>query len=328
MNPTAITKPMLAVAAKLDQIDWSKGGVLQGPKLDGIRCLKINGKALSKNFKPIPNLYIRGWIEEYCSDGFDGELLCLNPTAPFSEVSSMVMSKKHKEEETFVYGVFDWVPGDRLTLPFATRLANVETWFEKMRKDRPEITRHMRPVPHDLAATREELNANHLAWVENGYEGSMIRDPKGPYKCGRSTVNEGWLLKIKDWMDEEAEVIGVEEMMENTNEKKRNELGKMVRGTAKEGMVPKGTMGKLHCRCLTDDTLFHVGGGPGLTAKLRQEIWDSVSFDHDLGAMQLDVIGGIIKFKHQATPGAEARDEGVAPRFPQMLGFRNMEIDG
>jgi len=319
MKPTAITKPLLAVAVDYDKLTFPK---LMSPKLDGIRCLKINGKAVSRKFKPIPNDYIRTWIETHCSDGFDGEILCLDPTAPFAEVSSMVMSKEHPAEKTFVYGVFDWVAGDRLLLPFKTRIANVETWFAKLSVEKPEVTRHMRPIPHDLVLNREDLTEQHVAWVSHGYEGTMLRDPEGIYKCGRSTVNQGILLKVKDWMDEEAIVIDVEEMMENTNEATRDEVGATKRSTAKEGMVGKGTMGKLVCKCLTDGAEFRIGGGPGLTAKKRQEMWDQRNDP------ALSVIDRVVKFKHQADPGATERGNGVAPRFPQWLGIRNMVIDG
>lgn len=318
-----ITKPLLAVAADLDKVNFP---VIGSPKLDGIRCLKRNGFAVSRRFKPIPNLYIRAWIEDYCSEGFDGEILCLDPTAPFSEVTSMVMSKHHPEEKTFVYAVFDWVWKDQLHTPFKIRAVNVKTWFEKLRVERPEITRHMRPVPQFDLRTREELDAFHLEWVGNGYEGTMIRDPQGVYKCGRSTQKEGILLKIKDWITEEAEVLGVLEQMENTNEAKRDEVGSIKRSTAKEGKVGKGTLGKLRCRMLSDDTIFNVGNG--WTDELRQQMWDSVSFNHDKGEMQNDVIGAIIRVKHQPNPGAKDRVRGVPPRFPQADGFRNMEIDG
>lgn len=317
-----ITKPLLAVAADLDKVNFP---VIGSPKLDGIRCLKLEGKAVSRKFKPIPNDYIRTWIEKYCSEGFDGEILCLDPTGPFSEVSSMVMSKKHPAEKSFVFAVFDWVWKDQLHTPFRIRALNVKTWFEKVSVDRPEITRHMRPVPQFDLRTREQLDAFHLEWVGNGYEGTMIRDPQGVYKCGRSTQKQGILLKIKDWMDEEAEVLGVLEQMENTNEALRDAVGSIKRSSAKEGKVGKRTLGKLQCRMLSDGTLFQVG--TGWTDELRQQMWDSVSFNLDKGEMEHDVIGAIIKIKHQPNPGATEREHGVPPRFPQALGFRNMEID-
>ena len=46
-----ITKPMLA--GKCERPDALNFPVLATPKLDGIRCLKIGGRALTRSFKPI-----------------------------------------------------------------------------------------------------------------------------------------------------------------------------------------------------------------------------------------------------------------------------------
>jgi len=52
-----ITKPMLA--GKCTNKNNIKYPVLATPKLDGIGCLVIDGNAVSRTFKPIPNKYIR-----------------------------------------------------------------------------------------------------------------------------------------------------------------------------------------------------------------------------------------------------------------------------
>jgi len=59
MSP--IVKPMLA--GKCEQPSALRFPVLATPKLDGIRCLKINGRAVSRSFKPISNTFIREWID-------------------------------------------------------------------------------------------------------------------------------------------------------------------------------------------------------------------------------------------------------------------------
>ena len=53
--------------------------------------------------------------------------------------------------------------------------------------------------------------------LDDGYEGLMLRAPDGPYKFGRSTVKENTLLKVKNFLDDEAEVIGFKEQTTNTN---------------------------------------------------------------------------------------------------------------
>ena len=74
-----ITKPMLAVkATSLENIRYP---VLASPKLDGIRGLPIpDGKRgvsmVSRNWKPIPNNFVRTWLEMNVPAGLDGEEKC------------------------------------------------------------------------------------------------------------------------------------------------------------------------------------------------------------------------------------------------------------
>jgi DNA ligase 1 len=55
--------------------------ILASPKLDGIRCIMINGVAMSRTLKPIPNLYVQERLKNL-PNGLDGELIVGNPTNP------------------------------------------------------------------------------------------------------------------------------------------------------------------------------------------------------------------------------------------------------
>ena len=98
-----ITKPMLA--SKCERPDLLPFPVLATPKLDGIRCLKIGGKALSRSFKPISNRFAREWIEANLPDGVDGELMLRGGT--FSETASAIGGRDGQPD--FVFVVFDFV---------------------------------------------------------------------------------------------------------------------------------------------------------------------------------------------------------------------------
>ena len=72
--PSLITKPMLA--GKCERMNALSFPLLATPKLDGIRCLKIGGRALTRSFKPdLQPLHTREWIEANLPDGVDGELI-------------------------------------------------------------------------------------------------------------------------------------------------------------------------------------------------------------------------------------------------------------
>jgi DNA ligase-1 len=139
----------------------------------------------------------------------------------------------------------------------------------------------------------------------------MLRTPNSPYKQGRSTLKEGWLLKVKRFKDSEAEIIGFEEQMENTNEKTKDELGHSKRSSHKAGMVGKGTLGKFLVREIGSTPWFGrefaIGTGEGLTNELRQEIWDNR--DKHLGK--------ILTYKYQVHGIKEL------PRLPISKGFRD-----
>jgi DNA ligase-1 len=142
-------------------------------------------------------------------------------------------------------------------------------------------------------------------WLEQGYEGVILRDPQGKYKHGRSTLKEAGLLKLKRFTDGEAEVIGFEELMHNENAAKTDALGHTERSTSKAGLRPAGTLGALLVRDLATGVEFSIG--TGLSASDRDTIWA------DRGAL----LGRLVKYK--------AFNIGAydAPRFPVFLGFRD-----
>ena len=98
-----ITKPMLA--GKCEQPEALRFPVLATPKLDGIRCLKIEGRALTRSYKPISNRFVREWIEANLPDGVDGELMLRGGT--FNATTSAI--GRESGEPDFVFHVFDYV---------------------------------------------------------------------------------------------------------------------------------------------------------------------------------------------------------------------------
>ena len=291
-------KPLLAATCK--DVGNLSFPVLASPKLDGIRCVKLGGKALTRRLKPIPNNHVREFIERNLPDGVDGELM-LRGQRSFEEVSSAIRS--HDGEPDFVFHVFDFISVNGLGKDrcFSERLHILADLLEQISVPRVEV------VPHLHVHTAEDLEAVIERHLEEGYEGTMVRDPQGRYKFGRSTVREGILLKIKSFVDEEATVTGIVELMRNQNELEQDELGHAKRSTKREGLVPAGTMGALQCR-FEDGTEFEVG--TGFTQEQRDEIWASAQ----------SFIGASAKIKHQPPPGG--RKPGQKPRFPVFLGWR------
>jgi DNA ligase-1 len=290
-----ITKPMLAVAAEdLEKIVFP---VLCSPKLDGIRALKINGKLLSRSFKPIPNDFIRTMVEHVLPDGVDGELLVGHT---FHESSSGVMSQDG--QPNFQYAMFDYVAG-ALNKPFIDRLADLKAMLESSSL----MGKHFTIVSHTIVSCVNDLIALEQQMVDQGYEGLMIRSLRGPYKCGRSTAKEGYLLKLKRFEDSEAIILDYEEQMHNTNEAKKDVLGRTERSTAKDGLIPKGVLGTIIVRDIHSGVEFKIG--TGFDDIQRAKFWKERS----------SLPGRLVKYKYQPSGVKEA------PRFPTFLSLRHQD---
>lgn len=285
-----ITKPMLAVEANIEELQYP---VLASPKLDGIRCLVIDGKALSRTFKPIPNRHIRETIEKVCISGFDGEIII--PGANFNDVQSAVMSEDGTPE--FTYAIFDYVTD--ITKAYGERLRDLYDVFPNhlaMSMIQPLIMKDAT----DLLRYEEDC-------LSQGFEGVMVRTYASPYKCGRSTRKEGYLLKIKRFSDAEARVTGFVEELTNTNEAKKNDVGTQKRSKIKANLIPNGKLGALKVKDVNSNVDFEIG--TGFSDKERQEIWDN----------QSKLIGAIVTYKFQPHGVKEK------PRCPTFKGFRSVE---
>lgn len=296
-------RPMLAGKAPAD-LTKLRYPVLASPKLDGIRCIIREGRAMSRNLKPIPNRYVRAALVGL-PNGFDGELLV---EGGFAACQSFFMSREPKEwTNDWYFFAFDWLTPDEalstgLGEGFQDRLEALTLWSESCGYNNLHI------VEHVLISSAEDLLTYDSTNVEQGFEGTMVRDPDGDYKFGRSTTREGHLLKIKRFEDEEAIVVDVVERMHNANDLQQDALGHAKRSHCKAGMVPVGDLGALVCRT-EDGAEFQIGSG--FTEQQRRELWE------------YPIIGRTVTFKHQPDPGG--RKPGQAPRFPIFKGLRHKD---
>jgi DNA ligase-1 len=288
-----ITRPLLA--STLEDISTLKFPVLATPKLDGIRVLKVDGKVVTRNFKEIPNKYIRALLEKYLPDNVDGELMT---PGTFNDIQSKVMSFDGEPE--FSFCAFDYIKED-LEVPYDIRTKDLKESLSKIKA--PFKIKIL--VPKKLSSIDELLQYEDKC-LKEGYEGVMIRTPKGKYKCGRSTPKEQILMKLKRFLDAEAEVIGFEEKLHNDNIQETDEFGLSKRSSKKDGLIPANTLGALLVKDIQTGVIF--GLGSGFDDSLKQEIWNNRD----------QYINKIVKYKYQSV--------GVknAPRFPVFLGFRNI----
>ncbi len=271
---------MLACST-IPSIGEIKYPVLASPKLDGIRCVAIDGVAYSRTMKKIPNAYIQRMFKELNLDGLDGELML---DGGFESVASMVMSVTHERSHAFYYNVFDC--HNAVMAPFTARVAEA----------RERVTRycnpHVRLLPQLIMQDSIQMTIYLAACLDQGFEGAIVRDPKGPYKQGRSTMNQGWMLKLKIFKETEATIMGFEELLRNED----------TSTNKNENMVPADTLGALVMA--QGDMTFKIGSG--FNTQQRDEIWQN----------KAHYIGKRVTYKYQ-----ELTKYGK-PRFPTFKGVR------
>lgn len=284
-------KPMLAAKTNGKGLLYP---VLASPKLDGVRALVINGRVYSRSLKLIPNRYVQATLGRPALNGWDGELCVGPPTAldVYRRTASEVMTERGAPD--FCFWAFDRFD---LKLPYYRR-------YEKLKQNQ-RILPWLRVLNHFVIPSEQHLTVYEQDRLAEGYEGVMVRDPEGPYKFGRSTENEGWLLKLKRFEDSEAEIIEIIELMHNNNAATTNALGKTQRSGHKAGKQPGNVMGSIRVKDIHSKVEFEIG--TGFDWLLRVKMWRSYKM----------FPGRIIKYKY--FPGGVKHK----PRFPVFLGFRH-----
>ncbi|MGD9670301.1 MAG: hypothetical protein AB7U75_14885 [Hyphomicrobiaceae bacterium] len=298
-------RPMLSADCK--KPEQLKFPLLVSPKLDGIRCLIIDGIPTSRTLKHLPNVHIRTVLSELPIEGLDGELLVGDPTDPLAWNSSQSGIMSRDGTPDFIFHVFDDFTDT--ALPFKDRLASARERANK-------LPHFVRPVQHAEVRTLEELMQWEHNYVSVGYEGIMLRSLDGKYKYGRSTEKEGGLIKMKRFHDAEAEIVGFVERMHNENEAKVNALGLTERSSHKGNKTPMDTLGAFECSILAsaldsglpaEAVKFEVG--TGMDDAFRAHVWRNRDA----------FLGKNLKFKFQQVTNT------MKPRLPVYLGIREDE---
>lgn len=230
-------KPMLS--ASLDGVDLTtlRYPLVLSPKLDGLRCIVWEGVAYSRNAKPLRNRFVQKYFNDNELHNLDGEIIVGRPTGGLVLERSKAVTA-YEGEPDFTFHVFD--SPERAHPRFDDSWdfldANISGEY-----DRVEV------VPHTVVHSYEQLTLQERLALDFGYEGVMLRKLDGPYKNGRSTLREGYLMKLKRFIDGEARVVGLREGHHNTNELERDELGRAKRSFVKDGLVGNGMIGTLLC---------------------------------------------------------------------------------
>lgn len=291
--------PLLAVAVELNDVVFP---VYASSKLDGIRCLIRDGRPVSRKLLPIPNDMITAALSGHPAlEGLDGELICGSETDELCfNTTGRLVGKKDAVSNDWHYNVFDCSTDPET--PFKTRTKSAEFRVELAHLP------YVRYLPQTLVHDKTELSKIEKKNVEDGYEGTMVRSPDGPYKFGRSTAKEGILLKRKMFKDTEVRILSVYEGKTNNNKATKDALGHAKRSTSKAGKIANGTLGGFEVEEVETGIQFKVGGG-----------WTDAQAA-DLWANRNDLPGTIHVVRYQVVGTLNK------PRFPEWKGPR-LDVD-
>jgi ATP-dependent DNA ligase len=173
-------------------------------KYDGTRCVAIPGKGLySRNKKAYPHMEhiledIAGLPESLV---LDGELYSDELT--FQETVGLVKRETLKkgdaeQQKKIRFHVYDII-SDK---PYEDRWARLQALF---------ITgkfKYLSLVPTEQCDNVRQMKELHGAYVEEGYEGLMLRNKTAAYKVGQRSAD---LQKYKTFEDDEYAIVGYKE---------------------------------------------------------------------------------------------------------------------
>lgn len=275
------------------------------PKIDGFRCI-LDKHPMTSRLSRFPNEHFHSSLQNVLPVGstLDSEVVVgeKRGSGVLQRTSSGVTSERGKPD--FHLWVFDHVPTN-LHMPFISRYEEAKKIIEAL--DHPRIHALKFRWAHD----RDELEQLIDRALRLGYEGVILRHPDAPYKEGKATISQGWMLKIKPFETAEGRITGWYEEQQNTNEAKREVTGKLKRSSAKAGKVAKGTLGGLILRDVRTNVEVRVGGG--YSADQRKMLWALIQRDPNL------LLGKLVRYKKQAVG---EKDKPRHPNFVEFVDFR------
>ena len=207
-----IPKPMLALEYSKHghKLNWKN--IIGQAKLDGIRCLaklhncEIHLKTRKGNDFPgmenIKEILKKIKLDENII--LDGELY--SKSLPFRRITGLVRKSPKKmntqdliDSDKISLYVFDMIDLNNLDMPFSERYTFIKTKLKN--------TKFIKIVPIQVV-TKKNVNQVLEKYVNDGYEGLMLRNKKSPYQIEKRTAD---LQKYKKFYDDEFKIIDYKE---------------------------------------------------------------------------------------------------------------------
>ena len=308
-------KPQLAEDAQLDKVTYP---CFVQPKLDGVRAMNLTGTLVGRSLDPFKGFGVTEYFSKPEFIGLDGEMILGNVPNSTERLCSLTTGamgrfKGVTEMPDLHWFVFDYVTPETAHLGYGARYDKLAWQVGVLNHPRIHL------VPRAFVGTRNLLDIIIADHSEQGFEGSIIRNPRSTYKPGRSTA-EGQLWRVKPWGDFEILVTGITEGQKNENAAKTNTLGRTERSSAQAGMVPNGQVGSIQGTLVADvkDHLGHTMFAAGLEITAGSGEMSVKEATHFFNNPH-ELVGHYAKVKHMTFGYKDL------PRFPTFMSIRLRE---
>jgi len=189
------------------------------PKLDGLRCVVYRDSATGEirrqsrtgtYFDTMAHIVesLAPLFAKYPAVVLDGELYTTE--IPFEELAGLIKTKKLTPSDTdklrvIEYHIYDIVDE---TLPYHTRHESIKKMFAQVAASTAssphKLPPYIRLVETIEAKTQAEFKAEFSRFIEEGYEGIMLRNKTGMYRCNYRSHD---LQKYKEFQEDEFRII-------------------------------------------------------------------------------------------------------------------------
>jgi len=206
LNQDNYIKPMLAKEYGTDYEYIEGSTVFSQPKLDGCRAIATSKGFFSRQGKPIistPHVLeeLKTIFQKYPDIVLDGELYSDKLSDNFNEIISLARKTKPeaedllKSKEFLQYWIYDFI-SDK---PFEKRHEELKSFIAES-----SVIKFVETIK---VTSKEELDNCYARYMEQGYEGQMIRISNKGYENKRTKQ----LIKRKEFKEEEFKLIDIVE---------------------------------------------------------------------------------------------------------------------
>jgi DNA ligase-1 len=171
------------------------------PKLDGLRCIIYKTDEIifqsrtGSHFTSLEHIQLSDLFDKFPHLVLDGELY--TDEIPFEQLAGLIKRKGTSDDTKLIkYHVYDIIS----TEPFYKR----NSLLQKYSKLFPD---NVIPVETLLIDSSDELKSKFAEYIDEGYEGIMLREPLAPYQHKRTQS----LQKYKEFKEDEYTIIGYTE---------------------------------------------------------------------------------------------------------------------